>query len=345
MDEKIAEQQVPWYETNLFWGPAAIGVGIVLAVVAAMKHDLIWLLYFAAPCFIFAAWALLKRWLKRRQLVLSVVVAGVLICGAGYWTRVWLGKPDTEQVKKAAGNDTTVSHGAVDKTAPTEEKKGATTQEPATKQNNTTKQPARKREPQQRAALREKLPSQDAKVTAPSSSQAVPPPISQECAPGAYCAQSSGQSGGFTGQVIVTPKPPLPNINWSSAEIKPDEYPELKKGGGTTWGADPEAPEKQKLQKENPGRVITLSLDRSWSDAMFAAICNVPCKTIEAATVDGLSAIGELVPEPAPNIVVIGVQMPATLAANFPVKWEIRSLGKEPLTILKVTRAVHKEPN
>jgi len=37
-------QAAPWYESNMVWGPVALASGIVLAVVAAMKHDLRWLL-------------------------------------------------------------------------------------------------------------------------------------------------------------------------------------------------------------------------------------------------------------------------------------------------------------
>lgn len=33
-------RQVPGYESNLVWGPLALGAGILLSVVAAMKHDL-----------------------------------------------------------------------------------------------------------------------------------------------------------------------------------------------------------------------------------------------------------------------------------------------------------------
>jgi hypothetical protein len=33
------------------------------------------------------------------------------------------------------------------------------------------------------------------------------PPLSQECAPGAYCAQSTGQQGGITGQVFINTRP------------------------------------------------------------------------------------------------------------------------------------------
>ncbi len=85
MDEKSKDQQVAWYESNLLWGPVALGAGILLAVVAAMKHDLRWLLYFAAPCFVFATWSLLKRWLRRLWLIASVLVCALLICGGLYW--------------------------------------------------------------------------------------------------------------------------------------------------------------------------------------------------------------------------------------------------------------------
>ena len=47
-DQKKPDNHNSEFESNLFWGPTALGAGIVLAVVAAMKHDLRWLLYFAA---------------------------------------------------------------------------------------------------------------------------------------------------------------------------------------------------------------------------------------------------------------------------------------------------------
>jgi hypothetical protein len=40
-----------------------------------------------------------------------------------------------------------------------------------------------------------------------------PPSMKQDCAPGASCAQSSGQSGGFTGQIILSPQPRIPDTS------------------------------------------------------------------------------------------------------------------------------------
>src|SRR6266481_4429067 len=103
MRGKIRDQQVPWYESNLLWGPVSLGAGILLAVVAAMKHDLRWLLCFAAPFFVFAAWSLLKRWLRRWWLVAVLVSCTLLICGSLYGLGIWLGKPDqVESGGKAA---------------------------------------------------------------------------------------------------------------------------------------------------------------------------------------------------------------------------------------------------
>jgi hypothetical protein len=97
MDEQIKQEQVPWYESNLLWGPIPLGGGIVLSVVAGMKHDLRWVLYFAIPCFIFPSWVLLRRWFRRWALAASVLVAVLLICGGFYWMSKWLGKGDTQQ--------------------------------------------------------------------------------------------------------------------------------------------------------------------------------------------------------------------------------------------------------
>ena len=88
----------PWWETNLIWGPASLGFAIVLTVVASLKHDLRWLLWFAAPCFALAFWALVKYWLHRWSLTLSLVIAGLLIGGGMHRMYVWLGHPDSDHM-------------------------------------------------------------------------------------------------------------------------------------------------------------------------------------------------------------------------------------------------------
>jgi hypothetical protein len=83
----------PWYETNLIWGPVSLGVGILLAVVA-MKHDLRWLLWLAAPCFIFAAIVIVHNWVRGKMLVLCSVVLAAVIVIATLGLHKWLGIPE-----------------------------------------------------------------------------------------------------------------------------------------------------------------------------------------------------------------------------------------------------------
>lgn len=104
-NEKPDQSAVPWYESNLFWGPLALAGGILLTVVAAMKHDLTWLLWFAWVCFGVVIW-----WLARRtREVLLISVLGVVVAGAGLlWLSNWLRLKATAEVSTAD----TVSSGA-----------------------------------------------------------------------------------------------------------------------------------------------------------------------------------------------------------------------------------------
>jgi hypothetical protein len=87
MAEKPTSEGVPWFESNLFWGPLGLASGIILTVVAAMKHDLRWLLWFAWPCFGVAIW-----WLaKRTREVFLVSIFGITLTGGGLlWLSHWL---------------------------------------------------------------------------------------------------------------------------------------------------------------------------------------------------------------------------------------------------------------
>ena len=81
------------HESNLVWGPVGIGCSIVLAVVAAMKHDLRFLFVVAWPCFIFGLWRLCKFIRYRRFAHVVVVISGLGI-GIGLWLMaIWL-RPD-----------------------------------------------------------------------------------------------------------------------------------------------------------------------------------------------------------------------------------------------------------
>lgn len=74
----------PWYESNVLWG----GIGIVCTVVAAMKHNLLWMLWFAWLCFMFNVWSIGRRYHRRRWLIW---ICGVLIVSVGLFElRNWL---------------------------------------------------------------------------------------------------------------------------------------------------------------------------------------------------------------------------------------------------------------
>lgn len=200
-------QQVPWYESNLFWGPVPLGTGILLAVVAAMKHDLRWLLWFAAPCFIFASWTLAKRWLRGWSLGMTVLVAGLLICGGMYWIDIWLGRPESSGQNKSSPDTTaTVTNQAPPQVGvvPAPSSAPPPTVPPAAK----PKHPKHIR----RSPLVTPLKATREEKKGPNSSapvQSQQPPMSQECAPGANCAMSNGQQGGVTaGTYIAGPLPP-----------------------------------------------------------------------------------------------------------------------------------------
>lgn len=77
------------HESNLAWGPIAIGCSIVLTVVAAMKHDLRFLFFVAWPCFAFGAWRLSKR-IPYKALAywiagISCVAVACALCGLNIW--------------------------------------------------------------------------------------------------------------------------------------------------------------------------------------------------------------------------------------------------------------------
>ena len=167
-------QQVPWFESNLLWGPVALGAAILLALVVAMKHELRWLLGFVALCFIFVLWALVRRRLKAWLLVVVVSIGGLLICGGIYWMYRWLGQPE-------AGRQN--------------ERTDTVAQSPTAQQTPM---------PQSTDAMK-KTTSHTVRATAtPVNQKPAPAPssISQECAPGASCAMSSGQQGGITAGTI-----------------------------------------------------------------------------------------------------------------------------------------------
>lgn len=88
--QRIPGHHTPWYESNLLWAPVTLGVGTILTVVAAMKHDLRWLLIFAWVCFAVAAWVIGRR-LSRVWWITGI--AAFALTGIFLWMNWWLRPP------------------------------------------------------------------------------------------------------------------------------------------------------------------------------------------------------------------------------------------------------------
>lgn len=80
----VAVASVPSYESNLLWG----GVGSVLTVVGAMKHNLLWILWIAWICFIFTLYIQTRRMPRFRGV--SRIVGFFLVSGILLGLRIWL---------------------------------------------------------------------------------------------------------------------------------------------------------------------------------------------------------------------------------------------------------------
>jgi hypothetical protein len=87
----IAGDPPKWYQSTLLWGAGSLGAAIVLTVVAAMKHDIRWLLWIAIPLFVVAFWELVGyltriRWARS----VATAVAGLVITCLLVWLYISL---------------------------------------------------------------------------------------------------------------------------------------------------------------------------------------------------------------------------------------------------------------
>jgi hypothetical protein len=89
MDE-IMVPSTPWYESNLLWVPLSTGIGILLTVVAAMKHDLRWLLWIGGLCFSVAGWRIFAHFRSAAWRRTLTGISIVFVFGGLYWMGVWL---------------------------------------------------------------------------------------------------------------------------------------------------------------------------------------------------------------------------------------------------------------
>jgi hypothetical protein len=118
--------------------------------------------------------------------------------------------------------------------------------------------PATKSPPTQQAVTRESLPKEP--VPSVDTPQPRPPTMSQECAPGSQCAMSSGQQGGFTGQVTVV------NMGRIITPLKYDAFVQHLTGSEKTSvaivGFEPITQEIERITRQIKGAF----LDGGWGD-------------------------------------------------------------------------------
>lgn len=91
----MAKRPQPFYETNSFWGFLALAIAIVTTVLAAMIHDLRWLLIVAWPFFVGTIWTTVKGLKKRRVRFLSIGIGSLLVAFGLYRLNVALRPPTT----------------------------------------------------------------------------------------------------------------------------------------------------------------------------------------------------------------------------------------------------------
>jgi hypothetical protein len=92
-DQVSHKEPIGWPESNRFWSPVAIGLGILSSLVATMKHDLRYLLWFSALCFTYSAWVAARQRLRSWALVAFMVLFVLAMCAGVYWMYFWLGHP------------------------------------------------------------------------------------------------------------------------------------------------------------------------------------------------------------------------------------------------------------
>lgn len=134
----------------------------------------------------------------------------------------------------------------------------------------------------------------------------------------------------YGNQTVVNPTPPLPHVTWTQEQLRPG----VGLDASGMFSVTPEYLRKQQLRKDNPGVMVRLSTDASFSNAAFAAECDKPCEGVEAAVANGISSVGQ--GNASDRIVLIGVAMPGTVNAGQTVTWEVRSETTEPITIKQV---------
>ncbi len=285
----------PWYESNIFWVPVSLAVGIILTVVAGMKHDLRWLLWFAWPFFGVAIW-----WLARRtQDVIILSALGIAVTGIGLlWLSDWLGplqeasKPAAPSTPTGGGNTPPLQPVPARPTSTGESSPAPARPSPSKKATTLAFDPKQYPKPDvdpgdgETALGVPKIPAQ----SRPTGAAPTLPPTTNY-APGGFAT-----SGGYLDHptVINTGHPPQPKVAGVSV-VKLPPFPKFV----PSPTKDPQAINdrmeqyRQSLGAErdaslaylgNPGLTIRLTVDQVFPDPGFYVKCDHPCITTSVRT-------------------------------------------------------------
>ena len=82
--------KVQWYESNLFWGPVALGAAILIMAVASIKQDLRWFSWLSLPFFMLAWWTWANHVLNRSLRLILTGVCLLLVSVGLYGLNIWL---------------------------------------------------------------------------------------------------------------------------------------------------------------------------------------------------------------------------------------------------------------
>lgn len=76
---------LPWYESNLLWGPGSFAVSFILTVIAATKEDLRPLLWLSWPFASVAIWTIIRATVTTKKTRGALLILGTAVVGFGIY--------------------------------------------------------------------------------------------------------------------------------------------------------------------------------------------------------------------------------------------------------------------
>lgn len=323
----------PWYESNVLWG----GIGIVCTVVAAMKHNLLWMLWFAWLCFLFNVWSVGRRYYVRRW---WIWICGTLVISAGlFGVKIWLSAPpqvasapvthpptpqskpvapvpatvvrpksaatQTHVPKTATGNPGIV-HGSDNTIVGNDhrsiEGNGNTIVGPTDASGNTILNRGG-------TAIGNGANADQSSIAigAHANAGATPQPTYEQKCEGSACAQGPGSQATFN-------------------QFGP---PEAKIIGAI-----------EKVDDASGYKVeVSVTVESDWPNAAFVVKCNRPCTG--DSSIEGIGTVGirSWIASENPDWVVMKIEIPPTVPKGSVLHWWVRSNDGQPITITSIQKA------